>query len=421
MKNYYAILEVSRSATRDEIKQAYIDHICFIHPDRFEKDTPDWENATSLLIDINEAYACLGDPEKRADYDALMEREEAGGEAGEIRPKSLKRHLSVGFAVAFLIVVVSFHLLHKGNPADDEAYAGAATGNATASAILSDDVESVDDAEDGVRPDDPAAVKPTPSEGAILAAISKERPSNKATSTNTYGYVQLTNDEYYEILLEVDSTVIYDGGRIAAVWTKHIQNEEQKSPAALKRLDSADAGTGNIGWFVTLNVLNLEKDTTTTLKIMYYDKNGVFIGGSDVPDRRVRWTAIRPGTPANTTLGWIKDAVKATEKVTEQHQRAVQIGRYIVSARDRTLQAEYSNTNKKIKNFNVKRGGTITARSAFCRTIPTQDAPIKRGKLVKDTPVFVTKQYRDENGKLWYYVEHIKTKGWVVARSLKVY
>ena len=88
---------------------------------------------------------------------------------------------------------------------DEEAYASAANDSGAVSAILSGDgVESVD--EDETQPEDPTAVQPTPSEGAILAAISKERPSNKATSTNTYEYIQLTNDEYYEILLEVDST-----------------------------------------------------------------------------------------------------------------------------------------------------------------------------------------------------------------------
>ena len=419
MKNYYAILEVSKDATRDEIKQAYINHICFIHPDRFEKDTPDWENATNMLLDINEAYACLGDPDKRKEYDTALEQEDANESIAAPPQKTLKKALSPVFALAFLAVVVAFHFFHKGNP-EESAYGSSADEVAAVVASVDEAPESADEDEEELS-GDPAAVKPTPNEGAILAGISKERPSNRATSSNTYEYLQLTNDEYYEILLEVDSTAVYDNGNIVTVWMKHIQNEEQQSPATLKRLKESGANASNIGWFVTLNAYNLAKSTTAMLKIMYYDKNGAFIGGSDVPDKKVRWADIKPGTSSYTMLDWIKNAVKATEKTTEQHPRAVLIGKQILAARDKKLEAEYSQTNRKIKNFKVKKGGTITAKSAFCRKIPTQDAPILRGKLIKDTPVFVTKQYRDENGRMWYFVEHIKGKGWLASRSLKVY
>lgn len=406
MKNYYAILEVPKNATRNEIKQSYIDHICFIRPDRFEKDTPEWESATKVLCDINEAFACLGDPERRREYDIALSRPDAGGD--NAAPRRMPARVLTFAVTAALLLFAAFFVFTRGDSSESGHEIAAAAGETPAE-------------ERGAgqeQPENRTGAPPAQDEDAVLAGISKERPSNRATSANAYEYLQLTSDEYYEILLEADSTEIYDDGNIAAVWTKHIQNGERRNPASQDA--QTDANGSNIGWFITLNAYNLSKDTVAMLKIMYYDKNGVFIGGSDVPAKKIRWTPVREGSP-RVTLTWIKSAVKATEKVSGQHKRARQIARRIQAARDRLLEAEYSQADKKIRNFDVKKGGTITAESAFCRRIPTPDAPVIRGSLSKDTPVFVTKQYRDEKGMVWFFVEHIKTKGWLADRNVKVY
>jgi curved DNA-binding protein len=65
-KDYYHTLGISRDATADEIKKAYRKLARKYHPDiSKEKD------AEHHMKEINEAYAVLYDPEKRAAYDQL--------------------------------------------------------------------------------------------------------------------------------------------------------------------------------------------------------------------------------------------------------------------------------------------------------------------------------------------------------------
>ena len=63
-KDYYKILGVHSSATADEIKRAYRAMSMKWHPDK----NPD-ADVTSMMQDINEAYAILKDKEKRNRYD----------------------------------------------------------------------------------------------------------------------------------------------------------------------------------------------------------------------------------------------------------------------------------------------------------------------------------------------------------------
>ncbi|MDY0389725.1 DnaJ C-terminal domain-containing protein [Desulfobulbus oligotrophicus] len=63
-KDYYKILDVSRDATQDQIKQAYRKVARKYHPD-VSKET----NAETKFKEIGEAYEVLKDPEKRAAYD----------------------------------------------------------------------------------------------------------------------------------------------------------------------------------------------------------------------------------------------------------------------------------------------------------------------------------------------------------------
>ncbi len=64
-KNYYETLGVDKNASDEEIKSAYRKLAKKYHPD-LNKDNPD---ASEKFKEINEAYECLSDKQKRSNYD----------------------------------------------------------------------------------------------------------------------------------------------------------------------------------------------------------------------------------------------------------------------------------------------------------------------------------------------------------------
>lgn len=88
MKNYYQIMEISRTATQDEIKKQYRFLSQAWHPDKFP--TPEQkEKAEEKLKEINEAYSILGNPAKRREYDRLTDyQQEPHSEASTQYKKS---------------------------------------------------------------------------------------------------------------------------------------------------------------------------------------------------------------------------------------------------------------------------------------------------------------------------------------------
>lgn len=76
-KDYYAILGVPRNASDEEIKKAYRRLAMQYHPDR-NLGKEKWANGK--FKEINEAYAVLGDPQKRRQYD----RYGTAGDIGDI-------------------------------------------------------------------------------------------------------------------------------------------------------------------------------------------------------------------------------------------------------------------------------------------------------------------------------------------------
>lgn len=72
-KDYYGLLGVARDAGADDIKTAYRRLARRYHPDVSKE--PD---AAARMSEVNEAYAVLSDPERRAAYDALGQGHQAG-------------------------------------------------------------------------------------------------------------------------------------------------------------------------------------------------------------------------------------------------------------------------------------------------------------------------------------------------------
>jgi len=67
-KDYYAVLGVSPESDSAAIKKAYRSLVQRYHPDRI-RATDDVSNASERMIEINEAFAVLGDIKRRAELD----------------------------------------------------------------------------------------------------------------------------------------------------------------------------------------------------------------------------------------------------------------------------------------------------------------------------------------------------------------
>src|SRR5690242_8121142 len=78
MADYYAVLEVARGASDDEIKGAYRKLAMRYHPDRNNGS----KDAEEKFKEITEAYDVLRDPNKRAAYDRYGEAGLRGGGGG---------------------------------------------------------------------------------------------------------------------------------------------------------------------------------------------------------------------------------------------------------------------------------------------------------------------------------------------------
>ncbi len=92
-KDYYAILEVSKTATPEEIKRAYRKLARKYHPDL----NPDSKDAEEKFKDINEANEILSDPEKRQKYDQFGQYWNQASQRGTSSPRQGSRTATENF------------------------------------------------------------------------------------------------------------------------------------------------------------------------------------------------------------------------------------------------------------------------------------------------------------------------------------
>jgi curved DNA-binding protein CbpA len=67
-KTFYELLEISPSASQDEIKESYRFLTAAFHPDKHTEANR--QRAESIMKSLNEAYSVLSDADKRRVYDA---------------------------------------------------------------------------------------------------------------------------------------------------------------------------------------------------------------------------------------------------------------------------------------------------------------------------------------------------------------
>jgi hypothetical protein len=93
--DYYRVLGLQPTATREEVRRAYRRLARRLHPD-VDPERKDEARATQRMVRLNEAYAVLADPARRAAYDAqrLASRVATGwedGQAGSAGPRVWER------------------------------------------------------------------------------------------------------------------------------------------------------------------------------------------------------------------------------------------------------------------------------------------------------------------------------------------
>ena len=74
-KNYYEVLGIQKSATKDEIKKAFHKLAHKLHPDKATGDADKFK-------EVSEAYSILSDEKKRAEYDSYGRVFGGGGGPG---------------------------------------------------------------------------------------------------------------------------------------------------------------------------------------------------------------------------------------------------------------------------------------------------------------------------------------------------
>ena len=87
-QTFYDVLEVPANAPAERIKESYHVIASIWHPDRFPRESKQYQLATRKLREINAAYEVLKDPHRRAGYDRrLLEGRRVSGVYWKLRAR----------------------------------------------------------------------------------------------------------------------------------------------------------------------------------------------------------------------------------------------------------------------------------------------------------------------------------------------
>ncbi|OAX40098.1 DnaJ-domain-containing protein [Rhizopogon vinicolor AM-OR11-026] len=87
--DYYALLNVQKTATAEEIRQAYKRESLRTHPDRLANATEQQrKDTTEKFQAVADAYYVLSDPVRRKEYDALYSSKGAGDKTSDPKASS---------------------------------------------------------------------------------------------------------------------------------------------------------------------------------------------------------------------------------------------------------------------------------------------------------------------------------------------
>ena len=101
-EDYYSVLDVSRSASSDEIQKAYRKLARKYHPDLLvDKSDREKEKAKQRFQQIQHAYDVLNDPEKREMYDRYGSGFESGGAGPQFQGGNPFEHMDIDLGQIF--------------------------------------------------------------------------------------------------------------------------------------------------------------------------------------------------------------------------------------------------------------------------------------------------------------------------------
>jgi hypothetical protein len=82
--------------------------------------------------------------------------------------------------------------------------------------------------------------------------------------------------------------------------------------------------------------------------------------------------------------------------------------------------ATMSGNKPVVRTYDVQTGGVVTKDRSPCRPQPSYTSRATT-EMRKDTLVFATKEVRDKDGSLWYYVSSRQSQGWMNGSDVTIY